>query len=554
VRQAVWMITFEAAPLVKVGGLAEVPSSLAEELSKRGWDPVVVLPAHGEADRRGGVQLGELSARQGTFRFSRVELRRVHYVLVSGGALDDPRVYAEEVLPSKVVQFAVAIAEALRKAELLGLPKPSVVHFHDWHSVIPLLKVKQATEGWGRPALIFHVHLAVRKKLGEELLEAAGLPLDWEHDVVVGSTRRRMTLGEALRASSGIAERLGALEADRVVTVSRSYMVNELSTLLGIELAGKARVVYNGTNWRYQELIDEVLAQHGDKLRALTGEWPPNRRSLRRYFLLNALGAVPQGEPKVPDAKLYEKLREIAAPPVRDDLRVESFERDGPLVIATGRLARQKGFDVLAEAIPHVVKELGTVRFVLMVLPVWGGEDYAYQLMELAREYPGNVRVVFGAAPSVYKLAHLSADVFAAPSRWEPFGIMALEAMAAGVPLVASKVGGLTETVADIGEHGYEGTGYFVEPGDPYELADRIRDLAAFMEASSSGALERYLGKISDEQLRRMLEDLPDSGEIIRKSCIERVEKMFTWERSAELAEAVYLEALRELEGLQQRA
>jgi starch synthase len=131
---------------------------------------------------------------------------------------------------------------------------------------------------------------------------------------------------------------------------------------------------------------------------------------------------------------------------------------------------------------------------------------------------------------------------------------MALEAMAAGVPLVASKVGGLTETVADIREHGYEGTGYFVEPGDPYELADRIRDLAAFMEASSSGALERYRGKISDEQLRRMLEDLPDSGEIIRKSCIERVEKMFTWERSAELAEAVYLEALRELEGLQQRA
>ncbi len=553
-RQAVWMVTFEAAPLVKVGGLAEVPPSLAGELSKKGWESVVILPAHGAADQHGGARLGELSVRHGVFRLVKVELGGIQYVLVSGGALDDPRVYAEEIMPFKVVQFATTVAEAVVNAELLGLPRPSVVHFHDWHSVVPLLKVKQVFEGWRRPALIFHIHLAVRKKLGEDLLDAAGLPLDWEHDVVVGGFKRRISLGEALRLSSGIAEKLGALEADRVATVSRSYMVNELTALLGSELAGKARVVYNGTSWRYERLIDEVVAQHGGKLKEFTGEWPPGRRSLRRYFLLKALGSMPRGEPKVPDVKLYEKLSEMAAPPVRDDLRVESFERDGPLVISTGRLARQKGFDVLAEAIPLVVKELGAVRFVLMVLPVWGGEDYAYQLMELAREYPGNVRVIFGAAPSIYKLAHLSADVFAAPSRWEPFGIMALEAMAAGVPLVASRVGGLAETVVDIREHGYEGTGCFVEPGDPYELADRVRDLAAFMEASSSGDIERYLGKISEEQLRRMLEELPDSGEIIRKSCIERVEKMFTWERSADLAEAVYLEALGELEGLQQGA
>ena len=554
VRQAVWMVTFEAVPLVKVGGLAEVPPNLARELGRRGWESLVVLPAHGEIGQVGGELLGELPAHHGVFKLSRVELKGVQYLLVSGGALDDPRVYAEEVMPLKVAQFAAAVAEAVKSAESLGLPKPGVIHFHDWHGVVPLLKVKQATEGLEKPVLVFHVHLAVRKRLGEDILKAAGLPLDWEHDVVVGGFKQRVSLAKALRLSSGIAEKLGALEADRVVTVSRSYMEDELLDLLGSELIGKVRVVYNGTDWHYTELINEVLAQHGDGIKAFAGEWPPSRRTLRRYFLLCALGNMPRGEPRVPDERLREKLRELAAPPVMEDLRVESFERDGPLVIATGRLARQKGFDVLAEAIPYVVKELGAARFVLLVLPVWGGEDYAYQLMELAREYPGNVRVVFGKAPSIYKLAHISADVFAAPSRWEPFGIMALEAMAAGVPIVASRVGGLTETVVDIRERGYEGTGLFVEPGNPYELADAIRDLAAFMEASSSGELERYLGKISDEQLKRMLEELPDSGEVIRKSCIERVERKFTWERSAELAEAVYLEALRELERLQQGA
>uniref|UniRef100_A0A7C3SLN9 Glycosyltransferase n=1 Tax=Thermofilum pendens TaxID=2269 RepID=A0A7C3SLN9_THEPE len=431
-RQTVWMVTFEAAPLVKVGGLAEVPPSLAEELSKRGWKSTIILPAHGNVAQRGGETLGELSTSHCTFRLSRVKLGEVEYLLVSGGVLDDPRVYAEEVMSLKIAHFAVSVAEILKNAENLGLPEPSVVHFHDWHSVVPLLKVKQVAGYYGRPALIFHVHLALGKRLGEEILKAAGLSLEWEHDVTVGGYKRRVSLGEALRLSRGIAERLGALEADRVVTVSRTYMVNELSALLGGELAGKARVVYNGTSWRYTALIEEVLAQHGSGLKAFTGEWPPSRRTLRRYFLLSALGNIPPGEPRVLDSRLYEKLREMAAPPIKDDLRVESFERDGPLVITTGRLARQKGFDVLAEAIPYIVRELGTARFVLMVLPVWGGEDYAYQLVDLAREYPGNVRVIFGAVPTIYKLAHLSADVFAAPSRWEPFGIMALEAMAAG--------------------------------------------------------------------------------------------------------------------------
>ncbi|MEM3893482.1 MAG: glycogen/starch synthase [Thermofilum sp.] len=546
-NQAVWMVTFEAVPVVKVGGLAEVPTNLAVELAARGWDAVVIVPAHGELRERSAESVATLNVPGARLEVGKLEWRGVKFFIVSGGALRDAGVYAEEVLEAKVVQFAAAVGELVKNPELLGVREPSVVHFHDWHSVPALLALRRALEGGGEPALFFHIHLLVRRRLNEELLSKAGIPPDWEHEVTWGGSKRRVSVREALQLSGGAAEKLGALEAHRVVTVSHAYLSEELAPFMGGELSGKARVVYNGTSWRYSDLQKEVFEVHGRQLEVFGAAQLPNRMLLRKYFLLHALGSLPEGEPKVPDERTARKLREAAAPPLREDLRTEAFSYDGPLVITTGRVSRQKGFDLLLEAVPHVVQDLGIARFVFFILPVWGSEDLSLQLLDLSREYPDNVRVVFGQAPSVYKLAHLAADVFAAPSRREPFGIMALEAMVSGVPVVASRVGGLAETVLDIREHGYAGTGFLVSPGDPYELAEKIRDLAAFMEASATGRLDMLAGKIEDRKLRELLEEYPDSGEIIRKSCIERVETHFTWQASARMAEAVYFEALRSL-------
>ena len=63
-------------------------------------------------------------------------------------------------------------------------------------------------------------------------------------------------------------------------------------------------------------------------------------------------------------------------------------------------------------------------------------------------------------------------DVFAFPSRWEPFGLAALEAMSLGLPVVASRVGGLPEFITD------EREGLLVPPGDPVALAAALRRLA----------------------------------------------------------------------------
>lgn len=85
-----------------------------------------------------------------------------------------------------------------------------------------------------------------------------------------------------------------------------------------------------------------------------------------------------------------------------------------------------------------------------------------------------DVRVVHGMQPNSRALIDLvgSSDVLALPSEAEAFGIAAVEGSAAGLPVVATRVGGLTDIVAD-GE-----TGYLITPGDAAELACRLRDLA----------------------------------------------------------------------------
>ncbi|HQH72875.1 MAG TPA: glycosyltransferase family 4 protein, partial [bacterium] len=94
------------------------------------------------------------------------------------------------------------------------------------------------------------------------------------------------------------------------------------------------------------------------------------------------------------------------------------------------------------------------------------------------------------ALPGLYQ----QMDIVAVPSTWiEPFGITAPEAMASGLPVVASRIGGVRQTV----EH--EKTGILVEPGDPHTLAEALRrlildpDLRARMgQAGRERALDHF--------------------------------------------------------------
>ena len=152
------------------------------------------------------------------------------------------------------------------------------------------------------------------------------------------------------------------------------------------------------------------------------------------------------------------------------------------ILLAVGRLTPQKGLDVALRALPLLPEDT-----VLVVLSE-GPERAA--LEQLARELGVERRVfLLGRVPDVASWLR-RATVFVHPARWEGFGLAVLEAMLAGLPVVASRVSSLPELVAD-GE-----TGLLVRPDDPSALALGIAR-ALEQPALGDGGRERARSEFS---------------------------------------------------------
>jgi glycosyltransferase involved in cell wall biosynthesis len=138
----------------------------------------------------------------------------------------------------------------------------------------------------------------------------------------------------------------------------------------------------------------------------------------------------------------------------RDDAFLARFGLDGrqqQIVLFVGRVSRDKGIDLLIAAAQTVVRATPEARF-LIVGPDWG--DRAEFEREVAA---AGLREVFvfteALSDADLRLAYRSADLMAFPSRYEAFGIVMIEAMAAGLPVVATNASAIP-CVVDHGETG----------------------------------------------------------------------------------------------------
>ncbi|NLG84360.1 MAG: glycogen synthase [Firmicutes bacterium] len=188
----------------------------------------------------------------------------------------------------------------------------------------------------------------------------------------------------------------------------------------------------------------------------------------------------------------------------KDALRRRGIEE--PYLLFVGRISRQKGIDVLLAAAPLLPPEVTVV----ICAGAADTEELAAAMRTRAGKLP-NVRWLEETVPHgelVQLYSH--AAVFVCPSRYEPFGLINLEAMACGRPVVASNIGGIPEVVAD----GI--TGLLVPPEDPGALAAAVRRILADPgKAAGMGAAGR-----------------------------RRVEEEFTWEKVARKTLEVYAEAV----------
>jgi glycosyltransferase involved in cell wall biosynthesis len=170
---------------------------------------------------------------------------------------------------------------------------------------------------------------------------------------------------------------------------------------------------------------------------------------------------------------------------------------DGPRIVLIGRWSPRKGTDVAVAALAEL-EPGATLDLYGSVFP--GYEWYETQLRQQIRDLglAGRVRLR-GFADDIWQ-AYAGADVAVVPSRQEPFGNTAVEALLAGVPVVVTAVQGLPETVAD-GAHGA-----IVPPEDPAALADAIRAAAGRdTSAARAWAESRFAPAAYHANLRHLL-------------------------------------------------
>ncbi len=125
-------------------------------------------------------------------------------------------------------------------------------------------------------------------------------------------------------------------------------------------------------------------------------------------------------------------------------LRARFAEPDERLVLLIGRLVYEKGFQVALDALPGVIERLGDVRFLVAGSGTHDAE-LKQQATSLGLDEHGTFLGWIGddVLHSLYRIA----DLCVVPSLYEPFGIVALEAMASGVPCIVADTGGLREIV-----------------------------------------------------------------------------------------------------------
>ncbi len=179
------------------------------------------------------------------------------------------------------------------------------------------------------------------------------------------------------------------------------------------------------------------------------------------------------------------------------------------MILFLGRLVGVKGVDKLIMAIPHILTKIPNAR--LVVVGVGDLQEYLTNLTRIMRldEY---VKFCFDFISEEERILHYAAcDIAVFPSHYEPFGIVALEAMSMEKPVVvgAAGVSGMREIVICCGE---EQCGYHVDPNNPSDIA---------------------WGVIS------ALED-PEKRKVLGKNGRKRVLAEFTWSRIAEKTVELY--------------
>jgi len=462
----------ECVPFSKVGGMADVVGALPAALHATGVDCRVLTPYYPRIYRgEVGTELAAFDVWVGD-TLHRVRLLEAgpHAVLVDQptaydrpGVYDDPLTdegYPDSLFRCLILQQAARIA--LRDGHLAA----DLVHCHDNHT--GLLPAYLRDDG-GPPALFTIHNLAYQGLYGADQFPLTGLGLDRFYGFSPFEFHGDLSLLKA-----------GITHAEIVTTVSPNYAKEIVRPEHGHGLDGVLRELGDRLIGVLNGIDDQLWDPAGDPALAA-----------------NYSAQDPKGK-----LECKRALREQAG---------LDQDPDAPLCGMVSRVTYQKGLDIAGACLPHLVRQ--GAQLVLL-----GTGDHG--LLDLYRgaagRWPGRVALLEGHDELLAHRVYAGSDLFLMPSRFEPCGLSQMYAMRYGAVPVATRTGGLVDTVLPFDAEWKTGTGI---------LADRAT------RESFKAALDYALGLFARPKVFSRLRR-------------HTMSKDFSWARSAERYHRIYLDLL----------
>lgn len=468
-------VSAECYPAAKKGGLGDVVGSLPKYLNKLGINTSVIIPKYDLPWFRDHdfEQVYESAANLGQDRFyfaiERAKGNPLSFPLYTvniQGRFDRPGVYIDPIsgFPywdefERFLSFQVAVLEWILHNDKI---KPDIIHCHDHHTgLIPFMITKSFRySDLELIPTVITVHNAEYQGT-HSARKAHLLPeFDWNDYGILDWNSEFNSLATAIKM------------AWRVTTVSPSYMEELKYASSGLEdlfksESFKSQGILNGIDSSvWDPSTDKFIDQNYDVDSVVDGK-KENKRVLCEYFELNP---------------------------------------DLPTFAFIGRLAREKGADLLPDLISDFIREKEEVNFVVLGS---GDAELERLFTNIKDKHTGFFNTHLGYNEKLSHQIYAGADFIVMPSRVEPCGLNQMYAMKYGTMPIVRAVGGLKDTVIDV-ENG--GTGIQFKD---FNLLDSMHALRR--------ALERYQDQSTFNKTRKRM-----------------MQMNFSWDKSAKEYQKLY--------------
>lgn len=415
----VLFLSSEVVPFAKTGGLADVAGALPIALEHQGLKVRIALPRYKEIKvENNPVQIGK-----------KIKV----FFLVNDNLYNKDGLYVDENgidHSDNLERFAYYCKEALELVKRDGF-KPDIIHCNDWQTgLVPVyLKTLYRKDDFFKDTkTVFTIHnLAYTGSFDESQWGKTGLDKSL-FDINGLEYYGRFSLLKG-----------GLIFSDVITTVSPTYAKEIQTKEFGCGMEGilKSRAhslhgVLNGIDYNiWDPSTDKIIYKDysADDI---------NAKYVNKEMLLKELG-------------------------LKTDINF-------PLIGIVGRLAEQKGYDILAEIANRLCDM--DIGFVLL-----GSGEQRYQRIfeKVAKKHPLNTSVNLTFDTDLAQKIYAASDIFLMPSRYEPCGLGQLISFKYLTVPVARKIGGLADTVIEYNPETGEGNGFLFNDYKPEHLLNAIR-------------------------------------------------------------------------------